>query len=43
MVQWLKLHLPMQEVQVKFLVRELTCLAARKSKYTTEAILQKIQ
>ena len=40
-VQWLKLHLPMQEVQVQNLFRELRSHMprAKKLKHKTEAVL----
>ena len=37
-VQWLRLHLPMQEVQVLSLVGK-GCLTVKKPKHKTEAVL----
>ena len=39
-IQWLRLHLPMQGVQFRSLVRELisTCLVAKIVKHKTEAV-----
>jgi len=38
-VQWLRLHLPMQGIWVPSLVKDPTCLLAKKPKHKTEVIL----